>query len=76
MFENHNSWVITFNVDVDGNDTAGIRWVELRNNTTDAWTVYQEGTYAPDDGNSRFMGSSAIDIQGNIGLGILVLVLI
>ena len=69
MFENHNSWVITFNVDVDGNDTAGIRWVELRNNTTDAWTVYQEGTYAPDDGNSRFMGSSAIDIQGNIGLG-------
>ena len=69
MFENHNSWVITFNVDVDGNDTAGIRWVELRNNTTDTWTVYQEGTYAPDDGNSRFMGSSAIDIQGNIGLG-------
>ena len=69
VFENHNSWVVTFNVDVDGNDTAGIRWVELRNNNTDDWTVYQEGTYAPDDGNSRFMGSSAIDAQGNIGLG-------
>ncbi|CAI8337932.1 MAG: Uncharacterised protein [Flavobacterium sp. SCGC AAA160-P02] len=69
MFENHNSCVITFNVDVDGNDTSGIRWVELRNNNTDAWIVHQEGTYAPDDGKSRFMGSSAIDAQGNIGLG-------
>jgi len=69
MFQNHNSWVITFNVDIDGNDTSGIRWVELRNNNSDDWSVYQEGTYAPDDGNSRFMGSSSIDLQGNIGLG-------
>ena len=69
MFENHNSWLITFNVDVDGNDTSGIRWVELRNSSSEGWTVHQEGTYAPDDGNSRFMGSSAIDAQGNIGLG-------
>ena len=69
MFQNHNSWVITFNVDIDGNDTSGIRWVELRNNNSEDWSVYQEGTYAPDDGNSRFMGSSSIDLQGNIGLG-------
>jgi len=68
-FGAYNSWVITFNVDVDGNDTSGIRWVELRNDDFNDWTVYQEGTYAPNDGLSRFMGSAAIDLQGNIGLG-------
>lgn len=69
-FEDHNSWLITFNVDVqEDNTTAGIRWIELRNSDTEDWFVFQEGTYAPDDGNSRFMGSGAIDAQGNIGLG-------
>ena len=68
-FENHNSWLITFNEDVDGNDTSGIRWIELRNTNDDpSWSVFQEGTYAPDDGNSRFMSSGAMDAQGNIGL--------
>ena len=68
-FEDHNSWLVTFNVDVqEDNATAGVRWIELRNNDTDDWSVYQEGTYAPADGNSRFMGSGAIDAQGNIGL--------
>lgn len=68
-FEDHNSWLITFNVDVDGDDTSGIRWIELRNtDADDTWSVYQEGTYAPDDGNSRFMSSAAMDEFGNIGL--------
>jgi len=68
-FEDHNSWLVTFNVDVqEDNTTAGVRWIELRNSDTEDWSVYQEGTYAPDDGNSRFMGSGAIDAQGNIGL--------
>jgi len=68
VFPNHNSWMITFNVNVDGNDTSGIRWVELRNSETQDWFVYQEGTYAPDDGNNRFMGNAAIDAEGNIAL--------
>lgn len=69
VFEDHNSWLITFNVDVDGDDTSGIRWIELRNTQTDdTWSLYQEGTFAPDDGNSRFMSSAAMDGQGNIGL--------
>ncbi|NND61554.1 MAG: T9SS type A sorting domain-containing protein, partial [Flavobacteriaceae bacterium] len=68
-FGTHNSWVITFNVDVDGNDTSGVRWIELRNDATNPWDVYQEGTYAPADGHSRFMGSAAMDAAGNIGLG-------
>ena len=68
-FGGHNSWVITFNVDVDGNDTSGIRWVELRNSGIGPWSLYQEGTYAPADGHSRFMGSAAMDAAGNIGMG-------
>ncbi len=68
-FGTHNSWVITFNTDIDGNDTSGVRWIELRNDSSNPWTVYQEGTYAPADGNSRFMGSAAMDAAGNIGMG-------
>jgi len=68
-FGSHNSWLVTFNVDVDGNDTAGIRWIELRNTGTGPWSLFQEGTYAPADGHSRFMGSAAMDAAGNIGMG-------
>lgn len=68
-FAGHNSMIVTFNVDVDGSDTSGIRWFELRNDSSNPWSIYQEGTYAPADGHSRFMGSAAIDAQGNIGLG-------
>lgn len=68
-FPNHNSWLITFNIDVDGNDTSGVRWIELRNtNANSEWTLHQEGTYAPDDGNSRFMSSGGIDAAGNIAI--------
>lgn len=67
-FETYNSMIITFNVDVSGTDRSGIRWFELRNTTGTPWTIFQEGTYAPDDGLSRFMGSAAIDAIGNIGL--------
>lgn len=67
-FGTYNTWVITFNVDVDGNDTSGVRWVELRNDGTNGWSIFQEGTYAPADGLSRFMGSAAMDAAGNIGL--------
>ncbi|RDK86895.1 CARDB domain-containing protein [Marinirhabdus gelatinilytica] len=67
-FPTYNSWVITFNADVGG-ITPGVRWIELRNDATNDWTIFQEGTYAPADGESRFMGSAAMDEDGNIGLG-------
>ena len=67
-FDGYNSMIVTFNVDVSGTDRSGIRWFELRNTTGTAWTIFQEGTYAPNDGLSRFMGSAAIDAKGNIGL--------
>jgi hypothetical protein len=45
-----------------------IRWVELRQDqTTGDWSLYQEGTYAPDDQN-RWMGSIAMDDNGSIAL--------
>lgn len=46
---------------------SGTRWYEIRNaNTTPV--VYQQSTYAPDT-NHRWMGSIAMDKQGNIALG-------
>lgn len=47
---------------------AAIRWFELRN-TGAGWSLFQEGTHDPGGGLNRFMGSIAVDVQGNIGLG-------
>ncbi|WP_339655557.1 GEVED domain-containing protein, partial [uncultured Salegentibacter sp.] len=52
---------------------AGIRWYELRQQTDGGpWSVYQEGTYAPDN-SDRFSGSIGLDAEGNIALGYTVL---
>ena len=70
-FATHNSAVFNFVVDIDASpvETAGIRWYELRQETFGApWTVYQEGTYAPDN-SDRWCGSISIDKNGNIGMG-------
>ncbi len=68
-FGTHETIVFSFISDVtDGQNLSGIRWVELRREGGD-WFLYQEGTYAPDDGLHRFMCSICIDGEGNIGLG-------
>lgn len=66
-FPNHNSIVLNHTVDVNGANLAGIRWYELRKTGSGPWTLYQEGTFSPDTEN-RWMGSIAMDYQGNIGL--------
>jgi hypothetical protein len=67
-FADHNSWVITFNEDM-GAQRGGIRWIELRNTDADStWSIFQEGSYAPNDGESRFMSSAGMDQDGNIGM--------
>jgi len=51
-------------------EVSGIRWWEIRDpNGTP--TIFQEGTYAPGltDGIHRWMGSIAMDNQGNIAMG-------
>ncbi len=70
-FGTHNSMVLNFLVDLDGNDNlSGIRWYELRQTgDNQPWTIFQEGTYVQPDGLSAFSGTMAMDAQGNIGLG-------
>jgi len=48
-------------------DKQGVRWYELRN-TGSGWSIYQQGTYSPDT-VSRWMGSYAMNVYGDIALG-------
>ena len=66
-FGTHRSMVTNHTVDVDGTGHAGIRWYELRD-TGSGWTIYQQGTYAP-DADHRWMGSIAMNSEGDIALG-------
>jgi hypothetical protein len=65
-FSDHWSAVACFTVNTSGK--AGIRWMEIRN-TGSGWSLYQEGTYAPDNTNFRWMPSIAMDTSGSIALG-------
>jgi hypothetical protein len=47
---------------------AGMRWYEIRR-TDGTYSLYQQGTYAPNDGIHRWMGSAAMDKKGDIALG-------
>jgi hypothetical protein len=51
-------------------EVSGIRWYELRSPASNP-VVFQQGTYAPGltDGIHRWMGSIAMDAQGNMALG-------
>ena len=65
-FASHESLVGTFAVDTDGSNRAGIRWFELRR-SGGAWSLHQEGTFSPDDSH-RWIGSAAMDNEGNLAL--------
>ena len=65
-FGTHESLVGNFTVDVGGGQ-AGVRWYEIRNPGAGA-TIFQEGSYAPDSTN-RWMGSVAMDRDGNLAAG-------
>jgi hypothetical protein len=64
----------TIAVDSDLGQGAGIRWYELRRPHGGAWSIFQQGTFAPQDPAAtsflhRWMGSIAMDRKGNIALG-------
>lgn len=63
---NHNSIVLCHVVDVGGNH-AGMRWYELRDANDGVFAIHQQGTWSPDAAH-RWMGSIAMDTEGNIGL--------
>lgn len=66
-FSTHQSLVTNHTVDANGNYHFGMRWYELRN-SGNGWTIHQQGTYAPGNDN-RWMGSAAMDGNGNIAVG-------
>jgi hypothetical protein len=56
------------NMTVSSNGVAGIRWFELNNVTSGTPGFVQESTYQPDS-TWRWMGSAAMDANGNLALG-------
>jgi len=68
-FGTHESLVTLQSVEAS-TGMAGMRWWEVRSPNIDPF-VFQEGTYAPGatDGIHRWMGSIAMDRQGNMALG-------
>lgn len=67
-FGTHESLVTNHTVDA-GSGHAGIRYYELRASPPGAnFVVNEQATFAP-DGNHRWMGSAAMDANGNIAVG-------
>jgi hypothetical protein len=76
-FGDHETLLFSHAVNADGAGLVGIRWYELRRSPVGAgaWTIFQQGTYAPNDPASaiasihRWTSSIAMDSAGNIALG-------
>jgi len=67
-FGTYEAMVTNHTVNADGNHQAGVRWYELRKTGT-TWGIHQQGTYAPADGNDRWMASVAMNANGDIAVG-------
>jgi hypothetical protein len=68
-FGDHESLVVNHAVNAASSGMqAGIRWYEIRL-ANGSPTIYQQGTFAPNDGVHRWMGSMAMDRDGNIAVG-------
>jgi hypothetical protein len=66
-FGTHESLVTNHTVDV-GADRGAVRWYEVRN-PGGTPSIHQQGTYAPADTLHRWMGSAAMDKDGNLAIG-------
>jgi hypothetical protein len=66
-FGTHESIVFNHTVDA-GSSRAGVRWYEIRD-PEGTPTIFQQGTYAPNDTSHRWMGSAAMDNLGNLAIG-------
>ena len=67
-FKDYDSMVTNQSVEASPG-VAGVRWYELRRAANGAYSVHQQGTYAPGDGVHRWMGSIAQDKNGNMAVG-------
>ena len=66
-FGTHESIVFNHTVDAGG-ARAGVRWYEIRD-PEGSPVITQQSTYAPNDGLHRWMGSAAMDEDGNLAIG-------
>ena len=68
-FGSHESLVANHTVDADGTSHAGVRYYEVRRALPGgAFFINEQATFAPDAAH-RWMGSAAMDKQGNLALG-------
>jgi hypothetical protein len=68
-FAGHESIVVNHSVQVDPSGVVGVRYYEFRRNLpSSALFLHDQGTHAPDS-DSRWMGSVALDWQGNLAVG-------
>ncbi len=63
----YRTMVAAHTVDVGGG-RAGIRWYEMRE-SGGTWSLHQEGTFGPNDGQYRWLPSAAMNAAGDIGIG-------
>ena len=66
-FKDHEALVTNQSVEATPG-VAGVRWYEI-DRTGGTYSLHQQGTYAPGDGVHRWMGSIAMDKNGDMGLG-------
>ncbi|MBI5353885.1 MAG: PPC domain-containing protein [Chloroflexi bacterium] len=67
-FGSYQTIMLNHTVDATSTDRAGIRWYELRNTGGAGWGINQQSTFSP-DATHRWMGSVAMNSNGDIGLG-------
>ncbi|MFN3476009.1 MAG: carboxypeptidase regulatory-like domain-containing protein [Candidatus Methylomirabilales bacterium] len=68
-FGTHEALVVNHTVDVDEMDHAGVRYYEVRRNLPGGlFFIHEHATFAPDV-DHRWMGSAALDNQGNLAVG-------
>ncbi len=67
-FGDHEAMVVNHAVSTGNKKPSGIRWYELRSPGTGTFSIFQQGTFAPDS-SWRWMGSAAMDKLGNIAVG-------
>jgi hypothetical protein len=65
-FGDHDALVV--NQSVAAGSSVGVRWYELRSPLNGAFTLFQQGTFAPDS-IYRWMGSAAMDQAGDLAIG-------
>jgi hypothetical protein len=67
-FGDHEAMVVNHAVSTGHKNASGIRWYELRSPGTGRFSIFQQGTFAPDT-SWRWMGSIAMDKIGDIAVG-------